>query len=105
MDRYRVIEKFANQNNWAHGLELVVWVGVTTFCLMNNTTMHMTSRAHSRELINQSIAARSKPLKEVGVGQRVLFYRSPRNDTDRAGIREYVGPGYVFGLQDTDVWT
>tara|TARA_B100001057_G_C22542566_1_gene830219 strand:- start:81 stop:650 length:570 start_codon:yes stop_codon:yes gene_type:complete len=42
MDRYRVIEKFAKQNNWAQGLELGVWVGVTTFWLMKNTTMHMT---------------------------------------------------------------
>ena len=42
MDRYRVIEKFAKQNHWAQGLELGVWVGVTTFWLMKNTTMHMT---------------------------------------------------------------
>ena len=42
MDRYRVIEKFAKQNNWTHGLELGVWVGVTTFWLMKNTTVNMT---------------------------------------------------------------
>ena len=27
MDRYRVIAKFAKQNNWTQGLELGVWVG------------------------------------------------------------------------------
>ena len=42
MDRYRVIEKFARQNNWTHGLELGVWVGVTTFWLMKNTALNMT---------------------------------------------------------------
>ena len=42
MDRYRVIEKFARQNNWTHGLELGVWVGVTTFWLMKNTSVNMT---------------------------------------------------------------
>ena len=42
MDRYRVIEKFAKQNNWTNGLELGVWVGVTTFWLMRNTAVNMT---------------------------------------------------------------
>ena len=42
MDRYRVIEKFATQNQWTHGLELGVWVGVTTFWLMKNTSLNMT---------------------------------------------------------------
>lgn len=42
MDRYKVIEKFAKQNNWTHGLELGVWVGITTFYLMNKTSLHMT---------------------------------------------------------------
>ena len=42
MDRYRVIEKFAKQNNWTQGLELGVWVGVTTFWLMKNTSVNMT---------------------------------------------------------------
>ena len=42
MDRYRVIERFATQNNWTHGLELGVWVGVTTLWLMKNTTVNMT---------------------------------------------------------------
>ena len=42
MDRYRVIEKFAKQNNWTNGLELGVWVGVTTFWLMKNTNVNMT---------------------------------------------------------------
>ena len=35
MDRYRVIAKFAKQNNWKQGLELGVWVGVTTFYMRN----------------------------------------------------------------------
>lgn len=42
MDRYRVIEQFAKEKNWVHGLELGVWVGVTTFWLMKNTTLKMT---------------------------------------------------------------
>lgn len=42
MDRYKVIEKFAKQNKWKHGLELGVWVGTTTFYLMNKTSLHMT---------------------------------------------------------------
>ena len=42
MDRYRVLERFAKQNGWKKGLELGVWVGVTTFYLMKNTTLHMT---------------------------------------------------------------
>ena len=42
MDRYRVIEAFAKQNNWTQGLELGVWVGVTTFWLMKNTNVNMT---------------------------------------------------------------
>ena len=42
MDRYRVIEKFAKQNNWTRGLELGVWVGVTTIWLMKNTNVNMT---------------------------------------------------------------
>ena len=42
MDRYRVIEKFAKANNWKSGLELGVWVGVTTFWLMKNTEVNMT---------------------------------------------------------------
>ena len=42
MDRYRVIERFAKQNKWSKGLELGVWVGVTTFYLMKNTNLHMT---------------------------------------------------------------
>jgi predicted O-methyltransferase YrrM len=42
MDRYRVIEKFAKENNWTKGLELGVWVGVTTFWLMKNTKVDMT---------------------------------------------------------------
>ena len=41
MDRYRVIEKFAKEKNWTQGLELGVWVGVTTFWLMKNTTVNM----------------------------------------------------------------
>ena len=42
MDRYRVIEKFAKENNWKQGLELGVWVGVTTLWLMKNTNLQMT---------------------------------------------------------------
>jgi len=42
MDRNRVIEKFAKRNNWTNGLELGVWVGVTTFWLMKNTDLNMT---------------------------------------------------------------
>ena len=42
MDRYRVIEKFAKENKWTQGLELGVWVGVTTFWLMKNTKLNMT---------------------------------------------------------------
>ena len=42
MDRYRIIEKFAKQHNWKQGLELGVWVGVTTFWLMKNTDVNMT---------------------------------------------------------------
>lgn len=42
MDRYRVIEKFCKENNWQYGLELGVWVGVTTFWLMKNTNLKMT---------------------------------------------------------------
>ena len=42
MDRYRVIEKFAKNNAWTQGLELGVWVGVTTFWLMKNTSVNMT---------------------------------------------------------------
>ena len=42
MDRYRVIERFAKQQNWTQGLELGVWVGVTTFWLMKNTSVNMT---------------------------------------------------------------
>ena len=42
MDRYRVIEKFAKENSWSHGLELGVWVGITTFWLMKNTNLKMT---------------------------------------------------------------
>ena len=42
VDRYRVIERFAKENNWTHGLELGVWVGVTTFWLMKNTSVNMT---------------------------------------------------------------
>ena len=42
MDRYRVIEKFAKENSWTHGLELGVWVGITTFWLMKNTDLKMT---------------------------------------------------------------
>jgi len=41
VDRYRVIERFAKQNNWTHGLELGVWVGITTFWLMKNTSVNM----------------------------------------------------------------
>ena len=42
VDRYRVIEKFAKQHNWKQGLELGVWVGITTFWLMKNTSVNMT---------------------------------------------------------------
>ena len=42
MDRYRVIEKFAKDNKWTQGLELGVWVGVTTLWLMKNTKLNMT---------------------------------------------------------------
>ena len=42
VDRYRVIERFAKENNWTQGLELGVWVGVTTFWLMKNTGVNMT---------------------------------------------------------------
>ena len=42
MDRYRVIEKLAKGNDWRQGLELGVWVGVTTFWLMKNTQLNMT---------------------------------------------------------------
>ena len=42
MDRYRVITNLAEQNNWKHGLELGVWVGVTTFWLMKHTSVNMT---------------------------------------------------------------
>tara|TARA_R110000782_G_scaffold31153_1_gene76978 strand:- start:524 stop:1093 length:570 start_codon:yes stop_codon:yes gene_type:complete len=42
MDRYRVIEQFAKEKNWTQGLELGVWVGVTTFWLMKNTSVKMT---------------------------------------------------------------
>ena len=42
MDRYRVIESMAKQHHWTHGCELGVWMGVTTFWLMNNTDLHMT---------------------------------------------------------------
>jgi len=41
MDRYRVIAKFAKQNNWKQGLELGVWVGVTTFYMMRETDVKM----------------------------------------------------------------
>ena len=41
MDRYRVIAKFANENNWTTGAELGVWVGVTTFHLMRETKLKM----------------------------------------------------------------
>ena len=41
MDRYKVIANFANNNNWTQGLELGVWVGVTTFHLMRNTGVKM----------------------------------------------------------------
>ena len=41
MDRYRVIEKFAKDNKWKQGLELGVWVGVTTLWLMKNTKLNM----------------------------------------------------------------
>ena len=41
MDRYRVIAKFAKQNDWKHGLELGVWVGVTTFFMMRETDVKM----------------------------------------------------------------
>ena len=41
MDRYRVIAKFAKENNWKQGLELGVWVGVTTFYMMRETDVKM----------------------------------------------------------------
>ena len=41
MDRYRVIAKFAKQHNWKQGLELGVWVGVTTFFMMRETDVTM----------------------------------------------------------------
>ena len=41
MDRYRVIAKFAKENNWKQGLELGVWVGVTTFHMMRKTDVKM----------------------------------------------------------------
>ena len=41
-DRYRVISRFALQNNWEQGLELGVWVGTTTLFLMRNTNVRMT---------------------------------------------------------------
>ena len=41
MDRYRVIAKFAKQNDWKQGLELGVWVGVTTFYMMRETDVKM----------------------------------------------------------------
>ena len=39
MDRYKVIRKFADQYNWQQGAELGVWVGVTTFHLMQHTKL------------------------------------------------------------------
>ena len=42
MDRYRVIAKFAKEHNWTQGLELGVWVGVTTFHIMRETDVKMT---------------------------------------------------------------
>ena len=42
MDRYRVIESMAKLHHWTHGCELGVWMGVTTFWLMNHTDLHMT---------------------------------------------------------------
>ena len=42
MDRYRVIERLAKQHGWRQGLELGVWLGVTTFWLMRNTNLNMT---------------------------------------------------------------
>ena len=41
MDRYKVIARFAKQNNWKQGIELGVWIGVTTFHLMENTDVRM----------------------------------------------------------------
>ena len=41
-DRYKVISRFAHQNNWEQGLELGVWVGTTTLFLMRNTNLRMT---------------------------------------------------------------
>ena len=41
VDRYRVIAKFAKEQNWKQGLELGVWVGTTTFYMMRETDVKM----------------------------------------------------------------
>ena len=64
-------------------------------------------RHHARELIRRSVAARTRPVKEVEVGQRVVFYRhysTPAAVRKQSARGSFLGPGLVIGRQNKNAW-
>ena len=96
-DNFEVVEKFCKENNWQYGLELGVWVGVTTFWLMKNTNLKigvlvcMAERLKEKFLIEEKIvdlvvgpdAYRDIPnlLEEVEIGNSAVNVILSKDET------------------------
>ena len=67
---------------------------------MNTRTIaqQMTTRFHAKELVKKAVSARSRPIKQLVVGERYFFFRvDPKKKPGKDG--EYLGPAVCFGKQ------
>ena len=70
---------------------------------IRNVCRQMSIRFHSKELVRKSVSARSRPVKELKVGERYFFYRiDPKAKPAKVG--EYLGPAVCFGKQGKNYW-
>ena len=64
-------------------------------------------RHHARDLLRRSVAARTRPVKEVEIGQRVMFYRHYSTSVavkKQSARGSFMGPGIILGRQNKNVW-
>lgn len=57
-------------------------------------------KAQSQDMLNRTVANRTRPWKEPRIGQTVFFYRENR----KVMVSGWIGPALVVGLQGNNVW-
>ena len=64
-------------------------------------------RHHALDLLRRSVGARTRPVKEVEIGQRVMLFRHYSTSVavkKQSARGSFLGPGIIIGRQNKNVW-